>query len=184
MIKHRTSISIPQDLIDKLQEIADEEYNVADLAILCLKRFIRRKKIFSVSNRPTCKYNDEPAPVIVNIWLTIGEHHNVKMYRILTGESVSFMTAQAIIMYIDAVESILKRLKQKPESLYAYEWTRMQNLALNCIERFIKFRSDGGKGMTGLSIVMPRPVLRWEKSFNRVPKYPPMPPELRERLGL
>jgi hypothetical protein len=154
--------------MERLEKLATEKYTMADLAILCLKRFIRRKKIASISNRPTCKYNEVPAGFILNIWLSTSEHHNVKLYRIITGESVSFMTAQAVEMYLDAVARILRRIKEDPKSLYVFEWERMQDLILNSVERFIKFSSLGGKGVTGICVVMPRPVLRWEKSFGTV----------------
>lgn len=183
-IKYRTSISLPVRIIKKLSEVATPFYPVEEIAIMCLKKLLRHKKIKRISTRPTCEYNRDLNFAKVNIWLSASEHHNVKMYRIVTGQSVSFLTAQAVDKYLNAIAQVLRRVKQKFLGLYAIEWRTMQMRLLNSIERIMKFSARGGRGILGLRIVMQRPAMRWAKSFRRIPKYRPMPPDLRERLGL
>lgn len=183
-MKTRTTISLPMATYKKIERFSGGLYNPQELALLCLKKLIRKINIEKISSSPTAYYNSEAVGKILGIRLTKEEHYNLKMYRILTGLSISHLTHIAIHIFITG---LLRVLDGKNAGLYKiknFAWLDTLRRTFAHIHRRVAFQGSEGKRMLGLHIVMPKESASWPVKFQPFPIFRSMPQELRDRLGL
>ena len=164
----KTSISLPNYTLEKLSKKIFGYIKSQDLAIFCLKKYLRRLKISNFNPKATCTYNTEACKAKLIIWLTEKEHYNLKVFRILTGKSVSFMVYLAIEKFLEGFLRIMGHFFKQYNKMSHQEWYNILRNSISGIHRKIKFIADGGRGFFGLMIVMPKPSAKWPLRFQKM----------------
>lgn len=180
-MKVRTSISLPKETFLKIAKFSGGLYNPQELALLCLRKMIRKMKTVRFSERPTACYNSEPVDIIWGIRLTPEEHYNLKMYRILTGMSISYLTALAIDIFICGM---LRVLNGKIYKIGNFAWLQTLKETLTHIHRKVAFNAADGKKVLGLHLVLPKTGASWPMKFQPFPVFRSIPEKLRAKLGI
>lgn len=164
----KTSISMPAHIYAKLKNSNLGLYTPDKIAMHCLRKYLRKIKIDAFSTRPTCTYNIDTCDVKLYLWLTPEDHYSVKMYRVLTGTSVSYLVCMAINRYLEGILQVLKNAFKK-STIADSKWLKTMRDALRHIHRKVKFKYGRNNHILGLSIVMPmqggRPPMRFHRKI-------------------
>ena len=153
----KTSVSLPENVIQKLENRCVGGITPAFLAKKCLLKYLRHITVHTISDRPTCEYNaEESCDGTLFIRFTKNEHHNLKMMRIITGKSISYITYTAIRLYLDGIVRFMRKWfrSEKVKDLF-----KAYSSPFKSIYRILKFKAINGRGVLGCHLVIPRRYL-------------------------
>ena len=157
MKKIKTSVSLPAETMATIKKYKANKESHKKLALFCLKRYLSKNKISEFEKKPTCTYNANNSSEIMTIWLTPEEHHNLKIYRITSGLSISFLIDIAINMYLAYILRLsARKLNTSHATITRHIWLILES-QISAIHRNVKFSYDK---IVYLSIVMPKKKIR------------------------
>ena len=144
----QTTFSLPHRSIFALENRCMSKNK---LVILCLKRALLR---FSLPEQicadATVQYNPEACGKKISVWLTEEEHKGLRIWRLLTTKSISYLATQAIDQYLNLVITMLiARSLRKPG------WFEILTESLKHLHHRVKFEH---KSLFAFSVVVVRPL--------------------------
>jgi len=150
----KTSVSLPKRLIEHLETARFAWFSCEQLAMACLRRYLKGLRIEEFDTRGTCRYNNESCEGRLYIWLRSEDAHTLKAHRYVRNVSVSFMLSQAVDKYLVSVVRTLKKMYVAQFHVRARRWYKALRETLCHIHRKVRFSYPY---VCGMSITISRP---------------------------
>ena len=151
----KTTLSLPISTMQLLQTKISGCVRPEELALVCLKKWIRKNRQHGFSEKGTCLYNREvPCTEKMKIRLSLKEHQTLKTMRLMLNLSVSFMVYKAIQMYLDSIvrQNLGLHTVRGIRRMRYFALQKHRDSFLKHIHRKISFAS---KTIIGMRIVIP-----------------------------
>ena len=156
--KQATTISLPGKAVDLItkelaKKFGNHSYPIQYIILLCLRKYLYIHQLENIDSRSTCRYNMVPSRKQVKIYLTAEEHHNVKMYRLISQQSVSYICFLAINEFL---LEMLEMLCTSENQTMMQDSFDILSKSIQSIHRTVYFKE---KNIIKLVIVIPH--LHW-----------------------
>jgi len=149
----KTTLSLPFATLKILQAKTNSRARPEELALACLKKWIRKNRQHDFSEKGTCLYNREaPCTERMKLSLSLQEHQTLKTMRLMLNVSISFMVYKAIQLYLESIlRQTIDPYTMRDKKRYLTLRKHRENF-LKHIHRKISFAS---KTVIGIRIVIP-----------------------------
>ena len=170
--KIKTTISLPEKTIIKLQTKSMGITRPQEIAYACVKKYLRKHAQQQLSNAANCLYNrEQPCSGKIKFCLTPREHHTLKTMRYTQNISVSFLTYKAINLYLESIVKYYQGLYKVNNMRNLKRYNKLQKHYKDFFKHIHRKVSFSGNSIFGLRLIIPIPKMFHRETTENTPFY-------------